>query len=100
MWICKDCGEVFEEPIVTRDDPSPAGVSLSSGYYEFESCPRCESFDIEKATECRSCGEWFDGDMLCDNCKEELYKSLIAIRDDMNLTQDDFEQAICVIFGW
>ena len=100
MYICKDCGELFETPVITKDDPSPAGVSLPSGYYEFESCPHCDSFDIEEAQECKSCGEWFDGEGLCDNCREELYRSLAALRDDMGLMQDDFEEAICEIFGW
>lgn len=31
MYMCWRCGDLFEEPVVYRDDPSPEGVSLPSG---------------------------------------------------------------------
>ena len=81
MYYCKDCGEVFEEPVVIRDDPSPAGVDLPSGYYEYHTCPYCESDDIEEAEVCACCGEWFGGDgNLCEECLDGIEGELEKIR--------------------
>lgn len=100
MFICKDCGAVFEEPDVTYDDPSPSGVALPSGAYEYEFCPECGSDDIEVADECASCGEYIIGKTLCDDCKSWLVDRLVKLREDLGITQDEFEEAICEIFEW
>ena len=104
MYICTECGEVFEEPVMIKDDPSPAGVSLTSGYYVYESCPHCSSDRIEEAEQCKCCGEWYDhnkgSDVLCDDCYDTVEMKLEKIRQDHGLTKDDFEQVIAEIFGW
>lgn len=104
MYICKDCGYVFEEPVVEYDDPSPAGVSLASGAYEYESCPHCGSDDIDGAEVCACCGEWYDGTknskIVCGDCYEDIEQELEAIRKGHNLSKDDFEEVITEIFGW
>ena len=98
MYICKDCGEIFEEPVVVKDDPSPDGVGLTSGYYVFESCPHCDSDNIEEAVQCVCCDEWMDGtdgsDILCDNCLAEIKDTLDGIMADYNLSDDDFENVL------
>lgn len=48
MYKCNDCNHIFEEPIIEYDDPSPSGVSLPSGYYEYRYCPKCGSDDVEE----------------------------------------------------
>lgn len=52
MFICNECGKIFDEPIVEYDDPSPEGVSLPQGYYEYYYCPYCGSDDVEEHYEC------------------------------------------------
>lgn len=48
MYKCNNCDHIFDEPLIERDDPSPSGVSLPSGYYEYYHCPKCYSDDIEE----------------------------------------------------
>lgn len=101
MYICKDCGAVFEEPGIVYDDPSPAGVALPSGSYAYEECPDCGGDDFEEARHCDRCDEYYLGDkILCDSCMEELGIELREIKGRFHMTQDDFEQAICDYFGW
>lgn len=95
MYMCWRCGDLFEEPVVYRDDPSPDGVSLPSGEYWELTCPRCGSSDIEKAEVCPSCGEnHIDGGTLCMSCDNELIDALNRIRDSLGIDQDDFLAAL------
>lgn len=55
MYICNDCGAVFDEPAVEREvhfwiDGSPAE--------EFSVCPECGDTDFTEAFECDGCGEY------------------------------------------
>lgn len=104
MYICKECGEIFDEPVITRDDPSPDGVSLSAGYYEYESCPYCDSTNIDYAVQCASCGEYMDdskgSEILCDSCLEDVTMTIEHIMREHNLSEDDFGQVVNEIFGW
>lgn len=102
MYVCKDCGEVFEEPVVVYDDPSPQGVSLPRGAYEFRSCPYCDSDNIDEAEVCVCCGEYYNPEdgIVCKECSDGIKEELEDIRVRNGLTQDDFEQVITEIFGW
>ena len=70
MYICENCGEVFEEynTIVERH---PYGMGYASE--EWASCPYCGDTDIVEAEECENCGEYFAHltDGLCDECYKE-----------------------------
>lgn len=102
MYICKECGEVFEEPVVITDDPSPSGVSLTAGAYKYESCPYCKSDNLGEAEPCSCCGEYHDSDdgIICKECSDGIKEELEDIRIRNGLTQDDFEEVIVKIFGW
>ena len=102
MYICKDCGEVFEKAVVVREDPSPQGVSLTAGEYEYETCPYCDSDNIDGAEECVCCGEYHDADegIICEECKDGIKEELEEIRIRNGFTKDDFEQVVAEIFGW
>lgn len=103
MIKCNRCGAIFDsdEVVVIHDDPSPAGVSLTSGYYEYWECPQCGSGDIDDACECPVCGEWHTGETgsLCEDCAEDLESALNELRDGMHLSKNDFEQAVAEYFG-
>lgn len=49
MWICNDCGEVFENPREYYDH--------GTGYHSLD-CPHCGSDDIDEAERCAECDEW------------------------------------------
>ena len=49
MWICNDCGAVFENPREYYEH--------DTGYYGMD-CPHCGSDDIDEAKRCSECDEW------------------------------------------
>lgn len=104
MYICKECGEVFNEPAVEYDDPSPYGVGLPSGHYTYSYCPKCNCDDIDEASVCVSCGEYFDGDTsvggLCEWCWESFTLRIAKLKDEMGMDDDEFHEAIASYFGW
>lgn len=55
MFVCIECGEIFEEPIYWEERHG-----LSSPPYErFSGCPSCRSGYTE-AFKCDCCDEWID----------------------------------------
>ena len=97
MYICEDCGKIFdeEEVVVIHDDPSPAGVSLPSGYYTYRCCPYCDSEDISEATECEVCGKMMSvnsgEENICDECIDDISKELEEIREGVGLSYMSFK---------
>jgi hypothetical protein len=77
MYICKDCGDVFEHPEVTREkDYVGEGGHYGAIYSCDESCPCCGSENFVEACECANCGEWFPGkyeDFCCEACADEYF---------------------------
>ena len=101
MYICRDCGELFEHPVTHYDDPSPYGVSLPSGSYEYYECPECGSDDITEAEECPCCGNHYDGQkVLCDNCMASLGAELHHLSGLFHLDYDLIADAIAEYYGW
>lgn len=67
MFICKYCGEVFEQPKVIGNDVDRGEV-----------CPGCGRDDFDEAYKCAVCGEWVPADKIhgynpyvCEDCIEE-----------------------------
>lgn len=71
MFICEECGEVFEEPNVYKEH-HPYGMGFATEY--FAVCPCCNDTSISEAKRCDVCGEWFAKlhDDLCDECESEV----------------------------
>lgn len=87
IYICEDCGAVFDEPKVYGSDESRG-----------EGCPDCGSFYFDEAVECEECGKIIpQGDAygsdhhLCMDClmnhKYDLPTLLNAVED----VQDELE---------
>ncbi len=77
MFICLDCGNVFDEPN-TYIEHHPYG----DGYVneEFGYCPHCNG-DYAEAVQCEQCGEYYiEEDMhdsiMCNACANENRKSI------------------------
>lgn len=49
MYLCKDCGELFEEPHYLFGEPG---------------CPFCRGQAYEKALICDSCGSYIQGEYI------------------------------------
>lgn len=100
MYRCKDCGVFFEEPIVVKDDPSPRGVALTSGYYYDSHCPSCGSENLEEAEVCERCGEPIPyGAVLCDDCMDILESYIGVLEKTIGLPHDTLEDAISVMYA-
>jgi hypothetical protein len=72
MFICLDCGEIFEEPgTFSQRHPYGEGYATET----LACCPYCGS-SFAEAEQCTVCGEWFEKyditDGLCDECVKEL----------------------------
>ena len=71
MYICLDCGHVFDEPD-TWNEHHPYGEGYATEAWS--GCPRCKG-GYEEAVECNVCGEYFSKsdltDGICDRCYEE-----------------------------
>ena len=76
MWICFDCGHVFDEP-----DTFQEKVGEFWGAPAWETCgccPNCGSTEYDQAEQCERCGEWVPElyDVLnmrvCDICRDDL----------------------------
>ena len=70
MFICKVCGEVFEQAKTISDyHPYGNGTAEEKWYV----CPRCEDTRITEAYLCKNCDEYFAKliDGLCEDCREQ-----------------------------
>lgn len=92
MYRCNECGVFFENPV--REEMEP-----DTGYSE-QVCPQCRSDYFEEAKLCPACGESYTVDDYCDECMEELKAGLLELKDELGITQEDFEQMIAAHFGW
>lgn len=109
MYICKDCGEVFDTPYTETEDPSPSGISLPPGHYTYEFCPHCGGDDIAEAKRCPQCGEWMPEDEdICGDCEmfiDNMIEDDISVMEslyglDHETAKDIFNERIAQREGW
>ena len=71
MYICNECGEVFDDYEVLKQQ-HPYGDTYA--VEEIAVCPHCGDTGFETAKECSMCGEYvaelFDG--LCEVCHSDM----------------------------
>ena len=75
MYICNNCGNLFEQPTTSREMHEVWGHQQSE---EVSVCPYCGVADMSEARACVFCGEyglWDDGN-VCPDCAEEMHKQL------------------------
>lgn len=51
MWYCNECDNIFENPFMYFEDPSPPGIALPPGQECYLTCPICGSEYIEEVDE-------------------------------------------------
>lgn len=71
MFICENCGEVFEECKVVEEH-HPYGMTYATEYWSV--CPHCGEMDFVEAKKCSRCGEYVAElhEELCECCYEDL----------------------------
>ncbi len=77
MFICNDCGEIFDEPrqsIILHDE-----VDCQREEY-YDTCPSCGENDIDVVVQCTVCNDYIaeykredyvafeSGDVVCNEC--------------------------------
>lgn len=71
MWLCIDCGHIFEEPLRWEER-----YGFDYGPFEkFSGCPKCGESYV-KAYKCDECNKWIQGtyikttsgQRICENC--------------------------------
>jgi Zn finger protein HypA/HybF involved in hydrogenase expression len=82
MYICLNCGELFNEP----HKVSEIHTELSERPLEiFRVCPKCGEADFESATDCENCGTMIGESQakygLCGDCEmksDVLFRELLS----------------------
>lgn len=72
MYICNNCGAIFETPSI-YEEHHPYGMTSATEIWAI--CPHCEDTEIEDAKQCERCGEYFAElhEGLCDCCYGDMY---------------------------
>lgn len=84
MYICCDCGHVFDDPKRIVDDSPEYGRFVES------LCPKCESGNYEVADWCPDCDKWKPkSDKLCEACREELLDRFRTFRETLTAAQEE-----------
>lgn len=91
MYICNDCGEVFERPKFVFDE--------GCGWDDF--CPDCGGQDFSEAEECKVCHDVYpirrmSASGFCDECVAkaigEFNEKLLELdTDTMKILRDQFD---------
>lgn len=75
MYICDNCGAVFENTISIREHHNELDDETTE---EYHGCPVCKNSSVLKAVQCDLCGEYVaydyvklkDGTIACSDCYE------------------------------
>ena len=87
MFICEECGEVFEDPAVLNTRESVDGFYTESSAMV---CPYCENAYIYEANKCE-CGNWKPKRFsLCKDCEKEVKEKLQEMWEDFSENQKCF----------
>jgi len=89
MYICDDCGHIFEEPITWEERHG-----FTHGPFErWYGCPHCKG-SYEEAKRCDNCGEYISKDEssdLCRACQDDVVDRFNRfIRDEFNEAEREF----------
>lgn len=88
MWICKDCGERFNNP-ATRAEYRGEGA-----YEYYGCCPSCESENYEETAICAECGkevgesELTEG--LCADCEKAVQDKVTSLFRSLTPAQRNY----------
>lgn len=94
MYICKECGLIFNQPAKYEEDRTPGGAFEGGSFIEsFSGCPRC-SGGYDEAMLCPRCEDTYistnSRDPFCDDCVSNLLTQARNIFDE-NFREDEIE---------
>ena len=102
MYVCGECGEVFDSPDVKKEYTGVSSEGFHE-YFEVGHCPYCGSEDIEDGHRCRVCGEWFYQhccEEVCESCIADLRSEMDIIQNKHGIDYETLQEWIAELFGW
>lgn len=76
MYICCDCGEVFEKSDCGSSREYVGEFWGVDAYEDVACCPKCNSTCFDDALQCEDCGAWFSKNDLnngfCEDCLDDV----------------------------
>lgn len=92
MYLCKECKNTFEEPLVVKDSHE-----LPGGFFEeVLFCPLCGGDDFEPAVRCEKCSRFIPESQnvfgLCRECEQEADRKWGYIQNIARLIFDQNER--------
>lgn len=89
MYICENCGEIFDEPLYVEERPCSDFPETETWSY----CPNCRDDDYEEAVKCKICGKYFPRyhcDEFCKECQVKVKKAFNALIEE-NFSEAEIE---------
>lgn len=79
MYLCANCGQMFDFPDVVDDFTSEFWGGIVR--HTTTVCPSCGSDDFDEMDKCEVCGEYIaPGEELCENCRELIHDRAEDVR--------------------
>ena len=78
MYICKECGYIFEEPEKWQETH---GNDNPNYFEDFLGCPICLSTDYTLALPCDFCGEFIEGEYVELKDKQLACNACYIVKD-------------------
>ena len=93
MWICNDCGAVFENPDEYYEH--------DTGYHGMD-CPHCGSDDIDEAKRCAECDECVNEEKLVNGLCAACIEKHAADYETVKAYGGDRKEAVEInrLFAW
>ena len=93
MWICNECGAVFEE--------ADEYYEHDTGYHGAD-CPICGSDDIDEAKRCAECDEWVNEEKLVNGLCAACIEKHAADYETVKAYGADRKEAVEIngLFAW
>lgn len=102
MYICNECGLVFNNPKQYSEDRTPYGGSSEPGFTEhYKGCPSCGG-NYDEAMQCVRCdNEYISVESyhpFCEGCLQDLITVFCEVIVD-NFREDEYEAVYDLIDG-
>lgn len=94
MYICNECGLVFNSPKKYSEDCTPYGGPVEPGFsHTYSGCPSCEG-SYDEATECVRCNNEYisieSSYPFCKGCQDDLATVLAEVITN-NFREDEYD---------
>ena len=94
-YMCSNCGELFDEPKISREPHPEIADDGTVPFEEMEVCPSCGSDWFGEADYCKICGEVLDDCIdICNDCKVALVDAIQTCVEERLGEDIDYKEAL------